>query len=188
MVKDLTKPIKSTFLSCEKDYALIIEKLFIENKQWARELKKLLVINTKDCLDNPKYNDIVDKMSVADLVEQGYIRFTPKISLGEHEEVKSYLMIAFDNFLPSDNPQFRDNAVHFNIICHTDYWELGDYRLRPIKIAGYIDGILNNAKLTGIGILNFLTCAQLLLNEEFSGYTLDYVAVHGSDDYIHDEE
>ena len=48
--------------------------------------------------------------------------------------------------------------------------------------------ILNNAKLTGIGILNFLTCAQLLLNEEFSGYTLDYVAVHGSDDYIHDED
>ena len=33
MVKDLTKPIKSTFLSCEKDYALIIEKLFIENEQ-----------------------------------------------------------------------------------------------------------------------------------------------------------
>ena len=139
-------------------------------------------------MDNPKYNDIVDKMSVADLIEQGYIRFTPKIALGEHEEVKSYLMIAFDNFLPSNNPQFRDNVVHFNIICHTDYWELGDYRLRPIKIAGYVDGILNNEKLTGIGILNFLTCAQLLLNEEFSGYTLDYVAVHGSDDYIPDED
>ena len=188
MVKDLTKPIKSTFLSCEKDYALIIEKLFIENKQWARELKKLLVINTKDCLDNPKYNDIVDKMSVADLVEQGYIRFTPKISLGEHEEVKSYIIISFNNFITNKtNPQFKDNSIHFDIICHTDYWELGDYQLRPQKIAGYIDGILNNTKLTGIGIINFNSAKQLLLSEEFSGLMLDYIAVHGSDDYIPEE-
>ena len=41
--------------------------------------------------------------------------------------------------------------VNFDIICHTDYWNLGDYRLRPLKIAGYIDGILNKSKLTGIG-------------------------------------
>lgn len=184
MVTHLNKSVKSSFMSCEKDFELIIEKLFIENKQWARELKKLLVINTKDCLDNPKYNDIIDKMSVADLIKQGYIRFTPKISLPEHEEVKSYLMISFDNFLPSENTEFRDNAVHFNILCNTDYWELGDYRLRPLKIAGYVDGILDKSKLTGIGTLNFLNASQLLLSEEFSGYTLDYVAFHGSDDKI----
>ena len=163
MVKDLTKPIKSTFLSCEKDYTLIIETLFIENKQWARELKKLLVINTKDCLDNPKYNEIIDKISVSDLIEQGYIRFTPKLVLEEHEEVKSYIIISFNNFITNKtNPQFKDNSIHFDIICHTDYWELGDYRLRPLKIAGYIDAILNNCKLSGIGILNFIAGLHII--------------------------
>ena len=191
MIKDLIKPIKSTFLSCEKDYALIIEKLFIENKQWARELKKLLVINTKDCLDdktNQVYLDKIKYTSVAEMREQGYIRLEPKVKMKENEEVKSYIIISFNNFITNKtNPQFKDNSIHFDIICHTDYWELGDYQLRPQKIAGYIDGILNNTKLTGIGIINFNSAKQLLLSEEFSGLMLDYIAVHGSDDYIPEE-
>lgn len=188
MVKDLIKPIKSRFLSCEKDYALIIEKLFAENKKWARELKKLLVINTKDCLDNPKYDAIVDKMSVADLVEQGYIRYTPRIEMEEHEEIKSYLVLSFDNFVLSENPQFKDNIISFDIICHSLYWDLGDYRLRPLKIAGYIDGILNDSKLTGIGQLHFLNCNEITFNEHLTGYSLNYLTYHGSDDYIEEED
>ena len=184
MVQDLTKPIKSSFLSCEKDLELIIEELFVKNKRYARTLKKLLIINTKDCLDNPKYDDIVDKYSVADLIEQGYIRFKPKIEMNEHEEIKSYIFINFDNFIESKNPEFRDNTISFDIICHTDYWDLGDYRLRPLKILGYIDGMLNKNKLTGIGILNFVNCKALLLNENLSGYILNYIAYHGSDDMI----
>jgi hypothetical protein len=41
--------------------------------------------------------------------------------------------------------------VNFDIICHTRHWDIGNYRMRPLKIAGYIDGILNNCKLSGIG-------------------------------------
>ena len=184
MVTHLDKPIKSSFLSCEKDLEIIIEELFVKNKQYARTLKKLLIINTKDCLDNPKYNDIVDKYSVADMINQGYIRFRPRIEMEEHEEVKSYIIISFDNFLESSNPEFRDNTISFDIICHTDYWDLGDYKLRPFKILGYIDGMLNKSKITGIGILNFLNCKALLLSEHLSGYTLNYIAYHGSDDLI----
>ena len=69
MVKDLIKPLESSFLSCEKDFETILNRLFIKDKKFARELKKLLVVNTKDCLDNPKYDAIVDKLSVADLIE-----------------------------------------------------------------------------------------------------------------------
>ena len=36
-----------------------------------------------------------------------------------------------------------------------DYWDIGDFQLRPYKIAGYIDGLLNGAKLSGIGTFNF---------------------------------
>ena len=184
---NLTKPIESSFFSCEKDTELILEKLFIQNRQKGNELKRLLVINTPDCLDttNIKYQQIVENKSIKDLKNEQYIKITPKIAFKEHEEVKSYILISFDNFIPNaTNPQFRDCTVSFDIICHTDYWDLGDYRLRPLKILGYIDGMLNKNKLTGIGILNFVNCKALLLNENLSGYILNYIAYHGSDDMI----
>lgn len=184
MVVHLDKPIKSSFLACEKDLEIIVEKLFIENKVHARMLKKLLIVNTKDCMTNNKYNEIIDKMSVADMINKGYIRFNPKISLPEHEEVKSYIIISFDHFLESSNPEYRDNTIRFDIICHTDEWDLGDYQIRPLKIAGYIDGLLNKQKMTGIGLVQFMDCKELLLSEHLSGYVLNYVAYHGSDDII----
>ena len=49
---------------------------------------------------------------------------------------------------------------------------------------GYIDGILDKSKLSGIGELNFMGCNELILNENLSGYTLMYQAVHGSDDRL----
>lgn len=65
---------------------------------------------------------------------------------------------------------------------------MDDYQIRPLKIAGYIDGILNKSKLTGIGELNFMGCNELILDEVLSGYTLSYRAIHGSDDKIPGEE
>ena len=48
----IQKPIASTFLSCEKDAQLILEKLFLQSQPDDDALKRLMVINTKDCLDN----------------------------------------------------------------------------------------------------------------------------------------
>jgi hypothetical protein len=178
----------SSFLSCEKDIEEILKKLFISSKPYSDELKRLLVINTKDCLDNKDSQVIKDKlaeMNLSQLRQQGYIKLEPKIRFFEHEEIKNYIIISCDNFVPNaTNPQYRDCTVAFDIICHTDYWDLGNYRIRPLKIAGYIDGILNKAKLSGIGTFNFLGCNELILNEELSGYTLMYQAVHGTDDKI----
>ena len=188
---NLTKPIESSFFSCEKDTELILEKLFIQNRQKGNELKRLLVINTPDCLDttNAKYQQIVENKSVKDLKNEQYIKITPKIAFKEHEEVKSYILISFDNFIPNaTNPEFRDCTVSFDIICHTDYWDLGGFQLRPLKIAGYIDGLLNNCKLTGIGTFQFLGCSELILDENLAGYTLMYSAVHGSDDRIENND
>lgn len=193
MRKDLImRDFQSSFLSCENDTEKILRKLFIESKPYCDELKRLLVINTKDCLDNLDneiYKKKIQEMSIGKLIKEGYIRNTPKIKFPENEEIKTYIIISFDNFTPNaNNPQFRDCLVHFDIICHTDYWDLGDYRLRPLKIAGYIDGILNNSKLSGIGTLHFLTANELILNEQLSGYTLVYEAIHGTDDKIENDE
>lgn len=194
MKRDLvsTKKIISSFLSCEKDFEEILRKLFIENRPHSDELKRLLIINTKDCLDdktNTAYLEKLKAMSIARLREDGYIKLEPKISIPEHEEVKSYILISFDNFFPNaTNPQFRDCTVTFDILCHTDYWDIGNYRLRPLKIAGYIDGILNNTRLSGIGTFQFAGCNELVLDQTFSGYTLMYKAIHGSDDIIPNKE
>lgn len=192
MRKDLVKTnFKSSFLSCEKDAETILRKLFIESRPHSDELKRLLVINTKDCLDNKTstiYNDKIKNMSLAKLIEEGYIRLSPKLKFGEHEEVKSYIIISFDNFTQSSNPEFRDCTVNFDIICHTDCWDIGNYRIRPLKICGFIDGILDDVKLSGIGTFQFLGCNELVLDENLSGYTLMYQAVHGSDDLIPSEE
>jgi len=191
MRRDAICKCKSSFLSCEKDTERILRKLFIESHPYSEDLKRLLVINTKDCLDNKTsevYNRVLSEMTLPKLIQEGYIKIVPKFLLPEHEEVKSYIIISFDNFTPSSNPEFRDCVVHFDIICHTDYWDLGDYRLRPLKIAGVIDGLLDRSRLTGIGTFQFLGGNELILNEEFSGYSLMYSAVHGSDDYIPDKD
>lgn len=183
---------ESSFLSCEKDTETIIRKLFVDSKPYSDLLKRLLIINTEDCLNdmtNPVYINKIKTTSIGELRKEGYIRLTPKIKLGENEEVKSYLVISFDNFVPNaTNPQFRDCVVMIDIICHTDYWDVGNFRLRPLKIAGYIDGILNNSKLSGIGTFQFMGCNEVVLGEELSGYCLMYSATHGSDDWIPEEE
>lgn len=182
---DLIKRIQSSFLSCEKDAESVVRKLFMESQPHSNILKKLLVINNPDCLDNPQYDKIIEKISVKDLIDRGYIRFIPKVEFPEHEEVKSYIIISFDNFYPNPtNPEYRDCVVHFDVVCHTDYWNLGDYRLRPLKICGYIDGILNKTKLSGIGTFLFGGCNEMNFDNNLSGYNLMYNAIHGTDDVI----
>ena len=182
----------SSFLSCEKDIEEILRKLFISSKPYSDKLKRLLLINTKDCLDNENSLVIQQKLeeiSLSKMRQEGYIKLEPKIRFGEHEEIKSYIIITCDNFTPNvTNPYYRDCNVTFDIICHTDYWDLGNYRVRPLQIAGYIDGILNQTRLSGIGRFEFMGCSQLILNEEISGYTLMYRAIHGNDDKLPPEE
>lgn len=188
MQRNTILKIDSTFMSCEKDIETILRKLFIDNRAYATELKRLLVINTKDCLDdltNEAYLEKINSMSLGKLISDGYVKLAPKIRMPEHEEIKSYIIITFNNFTTNyTNPEFRDCTITFDIICHTDYWDIGNYRIRPLKIAGYIDGILNNCKLSGIGTLQFGGCTELVLDENLSGYSLMYAAIHGGEDQI----
>lgn len=177
---------ESPFFSCEKDTKTIVEKLFVDTKPYSDYLKRLLVINTKDCLDdkeNPKYIQKIKETQVKDLINKGYIRLNPKLKLGEHEEVKSYIVISYDNFTPTEtNDQYADCILMIDIICHSDYWDLGDFRIRPIKIAGYINGLLNGTRMSGIGKLQWIGMNEIVLTEELSGYCLMYSATHGVDD------
>lgn len=183
---EMQSNIYSSFLSVEKDIELILKKIFFDNQPYNKQLLRLLVINTKDCLSNQTNQDYINKinnMNLSDLINEEYIKLSPKIKMPEHEKVKSYIIISFDNFTENaNNPEFRDCTISFDIICHTDYWVMDNYQIRPIKIIGYIDGILNRTKLTGIGTLNYIGCNELILDENLSGYTLSYRAIHSSED------
>ena len=70
--------------------------------------------------------------------------------------VLTYVIVNFDNFSQSSNPEFRDNIVEFDIICHFDQWQLQDFQLRPIRIAAELDTMFDKKHLTGIGVLEFM--------------------------------
>ena len=183
----LTGPICSSFLSCEKDAEIILKKLFIESRPYSDVLKRLLVIQAPDALDT-QYD--MSQYTLKKLFDDKYVVMTPKIEIPEHDQLKSFITLNFDTFTPNGtNTEFRDCMIYIDIACHHDSWDLGNYRQRPFKIAGYIDGILNKSKLTGIGELHFAGMQQQPIpNEDWSFFTLSYLAIHGSDDQIPNDE
>lgn len=180
----LKKNFRSSFLSCSNDQETIWRKLLVESKPYSDKLKKLLIINAPDCLDDTQaqYQQKIREYTIKDMKDGQYIKAVPKLSFGEHEEVKSYILLEFDDFVPTDNPMYRDCVISFSIVCHLDYWEMDDYKLRPWEIAGYIDGILDNEHLSGIGTLQFIGASQLVLSEYLGGVVVRYLATHSKND------
>ena len=161
---------KSSFLSMEKDTGIIINEMLKNNR-----LKKLLYYTTNDAMEKP---NLTEDQSLSLLGTN--IKIVPKLYVDG--SVLNYILINFDNFIPSENPEFRDNTIQFDIICHFDQWNLKDYALRPYKIAGEIDSMFNLKKLTGIGYLEFMGATQIVLTDEFAGLCLMYRTVHGGED------
>lgn len=161
---------KSSFLSMEKDTGIIINEILKNNR-----LKKLLYYTTSDAMERP---NLTEDESLSLLGTN--IKIVPKLYVDG--SVLNYVLINFDNFIPSENPEFRDNTIQFDIICHFDQWNLKDYALRPYKIAGEIDSMFNLKKLTGIGYLEFMGATQIVLTDEFAGLCLMYRTVHGGED------
>ena len=200
---DVTKfrPIHSSFFSCAQDTETILKQLFVKSGQYSDKLKRLLVINNPDCLDsnNDDYQRLIDNKPLSVLRSEGYVRTNPKIARKEFENIKSFILLTFDNFSSNAiDPKFMDCTVNFDIICYDDEWDLDNFQIRPIAIAGYIDGILNsisnsnrdswnnklssNIKLSGMGEYLFLGCNLVVLNEDISMYTLSYRALHFTQD------
>lgn len=163
-------PPKSSFLSLEKDMGIILNKI-LDNPR----ILRLLYYTSKDALDKPNLNDD----QILELLEKN-IKIVPKIKVDK--EVINYLVVSFNNFIESSNPEFRDNVIEFDIICHLDNWQLKDFQLRPFKIAGELDSMFNKVKLTGIGLLEFLSAQEKVLSDEYAAICLKYIAYHGGED------
>lgn len=182
----LNKPLHSALFSCEKDTETIIKKLFVESQPYSDDLKRLLVLNVRDCMDksNQNYQKIIDKTSVKNIIEENYFTTAPKIKMDEHEKVKSYIVLSYDNFIPTSNPEFFECEINFDILCPTEEWDIGNYQIRPIKIAGIIMGLLEDCRLSGIGKVEFIGMTELVLNEDLAGYSIGFRKYHGNDDNL----
>ena len=173
MIIDKNPMPKSSFLSMEKDMHLI-SNMLLKNQR----LKKMLHYTTPNCLSKP---DLTEEESVEIFGKN--IKMVPKLYVDN--SVLNYIIVSFDNFTPnSSNPEFRDNIIEFDIICHFDQWTLKDFQLRPYRIAAEIDSMFDEKHLTGIGTLKFLGANQMILTDEYAGLCLMYVAVHGDEDKI----
>lgn len=168
---DGVKRPKSAFLSVEKDMELITREL-LKNERF----KRLLFYNSKDAMDRP---NLTQEESLG-LINKN-IKIVPKLYVDG--SVLSYVIINFDNFTPNGrNPEFRDNIIEFDIICHFDQWQMNDFKLRPYRIAAEIDSMFDGKHLTGIGELEFVGCNQIILTDEYAGICLMYAAIHGEED------
>lgn len=160
----------STFLAMDKDMELIVTKL-LKNER----LKKLLYYDVSDALKQPNVSQ--DK-ALAMFGNQ--IKIVPKLYIDAKNWC--YINIVFDRFMPNEtNPAFRDNIIQFDIVCHFNQWNLGNFQLRPYKIAAELDTMFNNKRLTGIGKTQFYGANRIILNNEFSGLSVKYWVTHGID-------
>ena len=172
-IQSYTYP-KSSFLSLEKDMNIIVDCI-IKNDR----LKKMLYYTTRDCLDKP---DLTADQTLS--LFDNNIKIVPKLKIDE--DVLNYIIIGFDKFFTNPtNPEFRDNVISFDIICHFDQWKMKDFSLRPYRIAAEIDSMFNNQRLTGVGDLEFLGASQILLTDEYAGLCLMYQVIHGEEDRKH---
>ncbi|MEG0775636.1 hypothetical protein [Clostridium sp.] len=167
MRADIYKKDVTTFTTAQSDLFKIVDLLIGNDK-----IKKLLYYQTRDAL---KQKNLTDEQTLG-LMNKN-IRVIPQLPIDEN--VQSYIIIGFDNFITNENnPEFRDNVIVFDVICHLDTWVMEEYQLRPYLLMGQIDGMINNRKLNGIGTANFVSANQLLLDEDLVGFTLVYRVVN----------
>ena len=88
--------------------SLIVGKMFKNER-----LKRLLYYTSKDALTRP---NLTDDETIALFGKN--IKIVPKLYVDS--SVLNYVIVTFDNFSPTDNPEFRDNVIEFDIICHFD--------------------------------------------------------------------
>lgn len=170
--EDFSTP-KSSFLIVDKDLERIAEKMLTNPR-----LLKYLYYTEADCQSRPSLSAAQKK----ELINK-QIKIVPKLDI--EKSCPIYVVISFDNFTPNiNNPEYRDCTVNFDIFCHPDHWNLGNFALRPYKIAGELDAMFNKQKMTGIGKLQFIGAQNLVLNDQLMGLSIIYRSVQSTEDTL----
>lgn len=164
---------ESSFLILEKDFERLADKM-LQNPR----LLKLIYYREPDALKRP---NLTAAQKVALIGKE--IRIVPYLDIIKDCPIS--IAIVANNFFPNaSNPQFRDYTLNFHILCHPDHWNMGNFQLRPYKIAGELDAMFNKSKMTGIGELQFRGATNLVMNGQWMGLTLTYRSVQSTEDVL----
>lgn len=88
---------------------------------------------------------------------------------------RSYITIIFDKYIINpQNPDFKYSTVRFEVVCPYSEWIVDEGNLRPYLLMQEIDSLFNQAKLSGLGNLQFVQCVPLTLSPQMGGYTMYY--------------
>lgn len=142
----------------------------IANKLMSNQrLCRLLKYQVRDPFNKEKYPDV----DGADLINK-QILIVPKI-FDDSTEKMSYVTAVFSNFVVNQfNPEFKISTIIFDIACPYEEWQLDETSLRPYLIMEEIDNMFNEAKMAGIGTLQFYRADQLTLSPWIGGYSMTY--------------
>jgi hypothetical protein len=87
----------------------------------------------------------------------------------------SFVLAVFDNFtINPQNPDFKLARIRFDVVCPYTEWVINENSLRPYLIMEEIDIMFNQAKLSGIGNLQFTHSTPLVLSPQLAGYSMYY--------------
>ena len=142
----------------------------IANKLMSNQrLCRLLKYQVRDPFNKEKYPDV----DGADLINK-QILIVPKI-FDDSTEKMSYITALFSNFVVNQlNPEFKISTIRFDIACPYEEWLLDDQSLRPYLIMQEVDEMFNEAKMAGIGTLQFRRADALTLSPWIGGYSMVY--------------
>lgn len=134
-----------------------------------QQLCRLLKYQVRDPFNKEKYED-VDGLEL--MGKQ--ILIVPKV-FDENTEKMSYITAIFDDFVVNQiNPDFKVSTIRFDIACPYDEWLLDERSLRPYLMMQEVDTMFNQAKLSGIGNLQFYRADALSLSPQIGGYSMRY--------------
>lgn len=154
----------------QRRFAVMGENLFrIVNKMTTnKRLCRLLKYQNA----NPFDEELEDPNGL-EMLNSHFI-IVPKIPEPDGIE-RAYIVVVFDKFIMNTaNPDFKISTIRFDIICPFNEWILDADNLRPYLIMQEMDNMFNQAKLSGIGNLQFERCEPLVLSPQLGGYTMYY--------------
>ena len=150
---------KATAYGQERSFELIGMQLdIITNKILANDkIVKLLINTKKEALADKTPLTQEDRLSV---IKDKYITLVPY--LPKEEEIKSYLIIGFDDFTPTaGTDRAMDYTLSIDVLCH-----------RPYLIMNELKKEFHMAKLDTWGPAVFVGAPSLVANDSYMGFSM----------------
>ena len=134
-----------------------------------QNLIKLLYYTSKDPLSEP---DLTEE-ELQELVYEKLLKIVPRV--GPYETSQSVLsMRVVRGRGMTENADFRDLVIHFEVFVPMTQWFIKDSNLRPFAIMSELQKSLNNKIINGLGRMQGGDFSLNFLTDEMSCYEIEY--------------